>query len=143
MSGVIWAQPDGSKIGDEWLGSADFASSAAGLEPEGLTDGMASPVRNTKVPPYSQVCHVFSKPRAGVDLGSPGSGFLFGAAVVVTAAHNLFDEKSMAWFEELDIAPGRSGQEIPFGMATVPLRQGTVAVPEAWVKTVKAARAIR
>ena len=140
MSDEFWARPDGSTIADEWLGGPDFVGAAMGEDPEGLTDAIGSAVRNTKVPPYSQVCHVFSRPRAAVDFGFPGSGFLFGRAVMITAAHLLFDIKSQAWFEEIEIAPGRAGDTFPFGRAKVRIEAGSAVVPEAWVKAVKAAR---
>jgi V8-like Glu-specific endopeptidase len=139
---TLWTTPDGAEMGEEDVSQLDLMPSEGEFGSEagsGLLDyGTPGSVSNPAAMPYAPTCHISSRPKAGVDLGAPGSGFFWGAGVLITAAHNLYDIGTKKWFAELEIGPGRNGNSWPFGRLKVPLVNGSVVVLKRWVDTVNA-----
>jgi glutamyl endopeptidase len=112
----------------------------AGLRAYGVPETICgqddrSQVSDTTQGPYWTVCFL----RMNLSDGAyDGTGWLLSLApdskytIVVTSAHNIYDERDGSWAETVSVVPGRNGSSTPYGRYMV--RGNTrLRVPQQWI----------
>jgi V8-like Glu-specific endopeptidase len=79
----------------------------------GADDGRAR-ILDTEYDPWRMICSLIIRSPAGE---MKGTGWFAGPQTVVTAGHCVFDPVELGgWAHEIEVRPGRDGNELPFGV---------------------------
>lgn len=92
-------------------------SPTAALEKAGILEAIIGKddqykVNNTTVAPYRSVVHLQMKYGSSYYVGS---GVLIAPNLVLTVAHNVYDQKKGVWADSVEVTPARNGGTRPYG----------------------------